>query len=224
MLDEPGMKHSVVFKERYDSQLGPLDLLLKSTAQGIKTAPGNSFFVTAGHETTIKQVTPKPDWLPPKLLVESTTAWMFYIRKFNASEEQLSVSLERITADSAMQSGGAGGQHLIAIEIENGIRQLHIGTEDEVAMAGRAAKNDWMPPRFEGPLMNYELEITTVTSLGLATQIPRLNAGEQFYFHYLIAENPCRQSAEYPDESDASTWFAVDQSKKQLEQTLGAKA
>ncbi|GAB3722763.1 hypothetical protein GCM10027594_03570 [Hymenobacter agri] len=146
--------------------------------------------------------------------VETVTAWLFFIRKWTKGSEQLTVSIELQTSDNTIRSGGESGENLVAVGFENGIRQLHIGTEDEEAMVWRATKNDFMPPRLEPLLRKYETEVSTITERGLYTRIPLLEAGERFYFHYIIAENPYKASADYPDEPDVSTWFAVDQTKK----------
>lgn len=150
--------------------------------------------------------------------VESAMAWLFYIRKRNAGDEQLSFSIELQTTDRTVQCGPDTGESLVAVEFENGIRQMHIGTEDERAMAGRASISDYMPARLEPLLSKYETEITAITSRGLTTPIPALEMGEQFYFHYIVAENPYTKSVDYPFQPDCSTWFAVEQSKKHLEQ------
>jgi hypothetical protein len=59
--------------------------------------------------------------------------------------------------------------------------------------------------------------ITDITVSGLYTTIPQLESGEKFYFHYILAENPCREAVNCPGEPDLSTWIAVEQSKQQLE-------
>ena len=212
------MKYPCVFRESYISLLGQLELRVNSNDQLFSAEFRNNVFATLGHDVTIKRVTPSLDWLPQHMHVESIAAWMFYISKRNSSEEQLSISIDLITQDSTIICGSTTGERLVAIEFENGIRQMHIGTEDEDAMAFRASIDDYMPQRLMKSLTNYQLEITAITATGLLTQVPPLEVGEQFYFHYIVAENPCRQSVDYPNESDVSTWFAVEQSKKQLEQ------
>jgi len=211
------MDYSCLFKEIYQSQLGALVLLMNSSTQVVAEEIKSGVFVTAEYEVVIRAVTPSLGWLPAGMQVESTGAWLFYISKRANGDEQLIFRIELRATDRNVQSGAATGQNLIAIEFENGIHQLHIGTEDEEAMAGRASISDYMPARFERPLSKYEMEITAITSHGLSTQIPALEIGEHFYFHYIVAENPYFQSVDYPDEPDASTWFAVEQSKKQLE-------
>lgn len=204
--------------ELYPSQLGQLELLMHSTNQLLQTEVENGVYIMAGHRVQLKKVIPDFAWLPLGMRIESAVAWLFYISKRNTVVEQLSFSIALEAINTTVQCGPTTGQHLIAVELENGLRQMHIGTEDEEVMAYRASTGDAMPKRFGPPLSKYEMEITAITSRGMSTQIPELEEGEKFYFHYIVAENPCRQSVDYPGELDASTWFAVDQSKKQLEQ------
>ena len=82
-----------------------------------------------------------------------------------------------------MRCGAITGQNLIAIEFEDSVCQMHTRTEDEDAMADRASVSDYMPVRFEISLSKYELEITSIISCDLSTQIPVLEKGGKFYFH-----------------------------------------
>ena len=210
--------------ELYPSQLGRLELLMHSTNQLSRTEVENSVYITVGHRIELKKVIPDFAWLPLGMLIESAVAWLFYISKRNIVIEQLSFSIALEAINTTVECGPDTGEHLIAIGLENGLRQMHIGTEDEDVMAHRASTGDAMPKRFGPPLSKYEMEITVITSRGLSTQIPELDEGEQFYFHYIVAENPYRQAVDYPEEVDSSTWFAVDQSKKQLEQRWRAES
>ena len=218
------MDGSCTIIEIHPSQLGQLELLMHSTNQLFQTEVENSIYSTAGHRVHLKKIMPDFAWLPLGMQIESAVAWLFYISKRNTVTEQLSFSISLEAINMAVQCGPATGQCLIAVELENGLRQMHIGTEDEEIMAHRASTGDAMPKRFGQPLSKYEMEITAITSRGLSTQIPELEEGEQFYFHYIVAENLCRQSVDYPGEMDNSTWFAVDQSKKQLEQRWSAES
>ncbi|GAA4029628.1 hypothetical protein GCM10022409_12330 [Hymenobacter glaciei] len=216
------MNHSRIIIETYQSQLGQLELLMCSTSQLGQVEVENGVYTTAGHKVQLKRGTPDFAWLPLGMQVESAVAWLFYISKCNTVIEQLSFAIALGEPNTSVQCGGETGQNLIAIGLENGIRQIHIGTEDEEAMAGRAECGDWMPTRFASPLLKYEMEITTITPWGVSTQIPAMEDGERLYFHYIMAENPYMQSADYPSEADASTWFAVEQSKNQLEKNWRA--
>lgn len=218
------MGYSSVFRETYQSQLGTLELRMNSSNQSSAAESRNGVFATNEHEIAIKTVVPQLDWLPAGMHVECAQAWLFYITKRRVGDEQLSFSIELQLADTAVQCGPDTGESLVAVEFENGIRQMHIGTEDEEVMAYRASISDYMPARLEPFLSKFETEITTITPQGLITRIPALEMGERFYFHYVIAENPCLPSADYPGEMDISTWLAVEQSKKQLEKSWRAQS
>lgn len=206
-----------IYTEVYWSQLGLFELRVQADNKSIRIEQDANTLQTEGHNIVIHRMYPPSKWLPDIYNVETAMAWAFYITKRNSSQEQLTCSIEAILA--TMQGAAETGQNLIAIGFEDEARQLHIGTEDEDAMASRANNNDWMPPRLRTYLSNYDLLITDVTSKGLITKIPLLESGEQFYFHYIIAENPCRTSPEYLGETDISTWIAVDQSKHQVTNT-----
>jgi hypothetical protein len=149
--------------------------------------------------------------------VDTAKAWLFYITKSNAVEEQLTVSFKLVHKMSSINSGTDTGQWLSAIEFEDGIRQLHIGTQDEEWFSWYG-KQHWMPGRFVQALAKQELLITAIEEDGLKTKVPALLTGEQFYIHYILAESPRRKSAQYPDDWDVSTWYAVEQSQQSLEE------
>lgn len=219
------LNDTAIFHEIYQSQLGIFELRLTSTNtlfQVVTAADGARR--TAGHSVLIRKIAAPLDWFPSGMKVETATAWLFYITKHNLSGEQLTFTIE-LSADSAIQGTTDTGQYLWAVEFENGIRQAHIGTEDEEAMAFRAARQDWMPPRLGSALAKDDLPVTSSSpdKRGLRTQIPQLLPGEEFYFHYIVAENPYRKSVDYPDEMDISTWYAVSQTKKRLEQAWQAQ-
>lgn len=204
-----------IYREVYQSQLGPFELRIESTSELYQVKMSNAGLETVGHNILMRRMYPPTEWLPSMYNIETATAWIFHITKRNSSQEQLTCRIE--TVRSALQGGSETGENLIAIGFEDGVRQLHIGTEDEDAMACRANCNDWMPPRLKPLLSSYYLPITEASASGLKTTIPILQPGEQFYFHYIVAENPYRTSLDYPDEPDISTWYAVNQQKHQLE-------
>ncbi|RPD46870.1 hypothetical protein DNI29_11965 [Hymenobacter sediminis] len=206
-----------IYTEAYWSQLGLFELRVQTDNKLFRVEQDAATLQTVGHDIIIHRMYPPSKWLPDIYNVETAMAWAFYITKCNSSQEQLVCSIE--AKSTTMQGTVETGQNLIAVGFEGEARQLHIGTEDEDAMASRANNNDWMPPRLRAFLSNYDLLITDVTPNGLITKIPLLKPGEQLYFHYIIAENPYRASSEYPQETDISTWIAVDQSKYQISNT-----
>ncbi|MBT9393921.1 hypothetical protein KLP40_12175 [Hymenobacter sp. NST-14] len=205
-----------VYSETYFSPLGPFELLIRSTNQQFDIAASAAGWQSVGHDVVLQKIKPTSDWLAVHMSVETMTAWQFYITKRKSSQEQLTISLQ-LRSGTNVDGHVTTGQNLIAVEFENGSRQIHLGTEDEDAMAERARENDWLPRRLASVLGSYSLEVTSATATGLETTIPQLEVGEQFYFHYILAENPFRESADYPGESDISTWVAVTQSKNRLE-------
>ena len=207
---------SSVYEEEYQSKLGPFRLCLTSSNGLFQPEEDAAGIHTVGHDILIKALIPPLDWMPAHMHVETAKAWLFYIIKRNPSQEQLTLSMK--LQNHAVQGGAETGECLLAIGFDDGIRQIHLGTEDEESMAQRAAVNDWMPPRLERLLLaESSIEVTTITPDGLQTKIPPLEPGEQFYLHYIIAENPCRQFVDHPDQPDISTWFAVEQTKARLE-------
>lgn len=156
-------------------------------------------------------------WTSPDFQISFSKAWLFYITKTSSSQEELAFSIELSDASTQINVGPATGQWLIAVELEDGVNQVHIGAEDEDALAARGEKNDWMPPRLVEKLQSYTFLPTQITEKGLVTTVSELEFGERFYFHYIIAEEKYRKSLEYPDEVANSSWMAVEQSKYQLE-------
>lgn len=86
-------------------------------------------------------------------------------------------------------------------------------------MQHRAKTADWMPQRFISNL-NKEGSFTNYTPFGFNTKIPILEVGEKIYFHFIVSISPIRQSTEYPEERDISTWNIVNKSKKFLDRKL----
>lgn len=201
----------------YLSHLGRFDLRLHSTNRLFAIVNGGAEVRTAGHTIIIRQMPFPQEWLSSDE-VEAATAWLFYVSKHNTSEEQLTFSVE-LQPETDLIGEASTGQWLFAAEFENGTRQLHIGTEDEEAMAQRAYAEDGMPSRLIPLLNSSETALSTLSSdnRGVRTQIPQLQVGEQFYFHYILAENPYREAADYPGEMDIATWAAVNQPKHRLE-------
>ncbi|MCB2379760.1 hypothetical protein LGH70_19345 [Hymenobacter sp. BT635] len=207
-----------VYEEVYVSQLGEFKLEVTSSNTLFRVEQCANSLHTVGHTITAKRLQPAQEWLPAHMYVEMATAWLFYITKRNASQEQLTFSIA--LQNPALTAEPETGENLVAVGFGNGIRQLHIGTEYEEAMACRAAANDWMPTRLERVLRTeMGVNLTTITPHGLRTRLPLLEPGENFYFHYTLAENPYRKALESLGYMDISTWFAVEQTKAQLERS-----
>ncbi|RZJ86415.1 MAG: hypothetical protein EOO60_13450, partial [Hymenobacter sp.] len=159
---------------------------------------------SSGHDILVKHAVTPTDWLPLGMCVDTAKAWLFYITKHNVTREQLTISFKLLHKGLTTRSSANTGQWLTAIEFENDIRQVHIGTQDEEWFA-RYAEQNWMPKRLIAALDKEGLVITTVEDDGLETKLPELLVGEQFYLHYILADSPRRKSTEYPDDWDVST-------------------
>ncbi|MCA8829026.1 hypothetical protein [Hymenobacter pini] len=201
----------------YLSCLGQFDLRLNSTSTPDIVGKGEAEFKTAGHTVLVRYMQFTHEWLFFHK-VEAAAAWLFYTTKHDLIEERVTFNLQ-LEEKTDLTAEASTGEWLFAAEFESGVRQLHIGTEDEEAMAQRAVAKDWMPPRLLPLLTDHNTALSTLSpdNMGICTVVPQLNVGEQFYFHYVLAENPSRESIDYPGEIDIATWFAVNQSKHRLE-------
>lgn len=208
-----------LYKVHHRSGLGALELRIDSTGAllGIESEGQATSIVSTGHRITIKQVAAPTAWLPAYMSVDSAIAWLFYITKPNELSERLLISFKLPDMASFIEAGADSGESLTAIEFEDGVRQLHVGTQDEeyFSWCGEAA---WMPSRLVPLLAGDKLLVTHVEANGLLTQVPELFVNEGFYLHYILAESPRRKSTEYPDEWDVATWYAVDQTRSMLEE------
>lgn len=214
-----------LYKEIIPLELGPFNLQIATDGKlvDMKSEKSSVAIRSTGYDILIKYVVAPTDWLPTGMHVDIARAWLFYITKRNETREELTISFKLLHKTSAIESSADTGQHLTAVEFENGIRQIHIGTQDEEWFTWYGKQN-WMPKRLVAPLDKGELIITDIESDGLKTTLPELFVGEQFYLHYILADSSRRKSTEYPDDWDVSTWYAVDQSQKSLEEAWAKQA
>jgi hypothetical protein len=208
-----------LYREDIASGLSIFELSVDATSECLSTKTEGLAVVvkSAGHRITIKKVTAPTIWLPDGMSIDTATAWLIYIIKYNEFGEQLFIRFGLPDMPSNIRHESDSGQWLTAIEFEDGVRQVHIGTQDEQCLAQYGEK-EWMPQRLTHALNNDELIVTAVDEKGLKTTIPDLVIGEQFYLHYLLAESPRCKSQQYPDDWDVSTWYAVDQPQRTLEE------
>lgn len=179
---------------------------------------------TASYKISFETFELQNDWLPNTMEFKTSKGWRWFIQKINNQKENLILYCKIIDPTADMEWGYNSGEDLDAIEIKNKTQQLHIGTEDNDAQRKRAIKEDWMPKRFKDQLLIWDnpnyLSFTEYIDFGFKTTIPELYEGEKIYFHFLVATNPIKQSIQYPNEEDVSTWYAVDQSKEFLDSFL----
>ncbi|MGZ3854327.1 MAG: hypothetical protein ACXVBX_16140 [Flavisolibacter sp.] len=150
---------------------------------------------------------------------ETSVGWRWFFEKTNSQKEQLTIICKLINPSGDTDWAPNSGENLDAIEIENNTEHLHIGTEDGEMLHYRAEIADWMPGRFKNNI-GVSKSFTEYIDFGFKTSVPLLSEGEKIYFHYMVATNVIKPSKDYPEERDLSTWFAVDQSKKFLDDKL----
>ena len=226
-MEESEIIEKTVHTDSFETKLGLLTCTLFSNAEelftGRSTPSGKgsrTVITTAGHFVEMYAFPLQTDWLAEAdMSVETCKGWIWKITKINEVKEQLRIEL-RLNDVSAETSGSVqSGEFLDAITIENETEQLSLGTEDNEIMQIRAGENDWMPPRLEKVLKAWEPGtrlFTNYTDYGFETWVPELKENERIYFHYLAASNSRKKSLDYPGEDDGSTWYAVDQPKKNL--------
>jgi hypothetical protein len=208
-----------LYKEHIETGVGQFELWLNSTDKLLssKTEEFLTVIHSSSYDVVIKQVLAPTIWLPSSMSVDAATAWLFYITKRSEAEEQLTICFELLNHSPHIQAEVDSGEWLQAMGFEDGIRQVHIGTQDEMWFA-QCGEKDWMPQRLAPALNNDKLFVTAVQEKGLKTTVPDLRMGEQFYLHYVLAESPRRKSNQYLDDWDVSTWYAVDQPQKTLQE------
>jgi len=159
------------------------------------------------------------DWLPAEMQFETSKGWRWHIKKTSSLKENLVIYCKLIDPIEGTTWSTNSGEHLDAIEIENKIHHLHIGTEDGEVLQSRAASSNEMPNRFKDELGIGD-SFTHYDGFGFKTIVPELNENETIYFHFLVATNTIKPNEQYPDERDVSTWYAVERSKDFLDKYL----
>lgn len=215
----------LLYRETVSSDLGEFELRIESTNRllHIESKGLSVKLLSTGCQIIIKRIAAPVDSLPSHMHVDRAEAWLFYVTKLGAELEQLNLSFCLVSNHSKVDAGADTGQGLVAIEFEDGTRQVHIGTQDEETFDWYS-QQAWVPKRISQELANGSLLITTIVNDGLKTQIPALLENEQFYLHYVWAESQQRNSVDYPEEQDISTWCAVDQPKEALEKAWERRA
>jgi len=211
----------IAFKDIFETKLGTIESRLQTDSDVAIQQRDKFRFTTKGYNVYCQVFDLLHCRIPDGMAFETSKGWRWFIEKTNDEKEQLTIYCELVNPSSELKSGANSGEHLDAIEIENSQHHLHIGTEDGEAMQYRAEISDWMPKRFKDEVDVYK-SFTEYIDYGFRTTIPILERGEKIYFHYLVATDAIRPDNQYPDQNDISTWFAVDQLKKELDEMLAA--
>ena len=215
---------AVLLSNKFETELGTIKTWIQCDMETSIDVCDRVSVTTPSHEITLQNFKLQNDWLKPHMKFDSSTGWRWFIKKINNEPENLILFCQLIDLLPNTTFGGDSGECLDAIEIENNIHQLHIGTEDGEVMRSRAICNDFMPKRFRDWLgdNSTDYSFTEYIDFGFKTTIPKLRLKEKIYFHYLIATNPIKQSLLHPNCRDISTWFAVDRSKAFLDKYLAS--
>jgi hypothetical protein len=137
--------------------------------------------------------------LPIELKVEKCTASFWRVKAL----KDLNVNF-KCYLNANIKCSPESGENLIAASFENNFYNLSIGTEDEESVNNRATSNYWFPSRLEikPNHINY-------LSNGIDILLPTLIKSEQIQIQFIVALS----SKANPE---ISTWYAVDQSPRNL--------
>ncbi len=210
---------TTVLSDNFETKLGTIQTWIETEILFEYQKQDDLKAATTGHDICLSPFDLKQIWFPETMEYETAKGWRWFIEKTNNQKEKLTIFCKLINPSADTEFGGNPGEHLEAIEIENKIYQLHIGTEDGEIMQYRAEVNEWMPERFKGEIGFYK-SFTVYVDFGFKTNIPNLIEGEKIYFHFITATNSIKPSKDHPNERDISTWFAVDHTKKWLDERL----
>jgi len=206
----------------FNTELGVIRTWIEPVNNNLPNGNNSLTFSTASHTITLEVFELKNEWLTDGMRFETSRGWRWHVKKINALKENLTIYCKLINPATGIEWSPNSGEHLDAIEIENKTFHLHIGTEDGEIMQSRARNSDEMPLRFLGEL-DLGNSFTHYDGFGFKTVVPTLEENETIYFHFLIATNTIKQSVQYPEERDTSTWYAVEQSKEFLDNYLKVK-
>jgi len=169
-------------------------------------------FKTEGHQIEIISFKIMTPLFNGDTLADSS-GWIFRIEKTGDSTETIETycMLDKISNEVLLNQ--APGEHLDALEASHNDWMLHLGTEDAEIFNARAEIEDWFPRRLQYKTADFK-SITKVKQNGFVTKDFELHKSEKIHIQYLVAYNK-------KDDHKESTWLAVDQAKKSLENWIG---
>jgi len=210
-----------ILKNDFGTKLGIVSSWVESNT-GTVTVIDYNKIQTKSHLISLQAFELKHKVLSNNTNIESSWIWRWYIDRIDNLPENLIIHCQLINPSAVTSFGIAGGQWLDAVEIEDNINILHIGTEDDEVMYNRAENSDLIPNRFKDYLSTSET-FTKYIDYGLKIEIPNLLLGEKIYFHFIVATDLIKPSEYNSDEIDISTWLAVNQSKSFLDKIFTEK-
>lgn len=172
----------------------------------------SDIFETVGHRIELIELKIRQPLYNGETITDSF-GWIWKIQKLNNENESIETFCLLENPTENVEYSSACGESLDAIEVFTENWSLHIGTEDGEVLNNRARNDDEFPTRLENKVDFYN-SITKMQENGLRTLIPNLNKGENLHLQYLTAYD--KRSIE-----SVSTWLAVDQDKRKLENWVG---
>lgn len=145
--------------------------------------------------------------------VTGSNGWLIRVEKISDVAEDIESFCVFEAKNSDVNFDAATGESLDAIEAFDHDWTLHIGTEDGEMLHSRAELDDWFPARLKNQV-DFSMSITQMKKNGFTTHFPHLKVGEKIGVHYLTAYDT-------RSESKVSTWLAVEESKRALENWIG---
>ena len=203
-----------ILKDTFETNLGEIELAIKSEYEIQYSVKDNLKIEAENHKIEVLVIDLNELEFPEHMKIENSKGWRIYIEKKSEKSEKLYVICKLINKNPDNTWNYNSGENLDAVEIENRKELLHIGTEDAEAMKWRAENNDWFPIRLKNEI-SLEKPITNYIDFGFESIIPNLEINEKLYLHFLIAT---RKKTEKNDNENISTWIAVDNSKKELDE------
>jgi hypothetical protein len=203
-----------ILKDTFETNLGEIELSIKSE-YAIQYSIKDSLKVeTENYKIEVKVIDLNGMEFLEHMKIENSKGWRIYIEKKSKKSEKLNILCKLINSNTETTWDYNSGENLDAVEIENRKELLHIGTEDGEVMKYRAENNDWFPIRLKNEI-SLEKPITKYIDFGFESIIPNLKINEKMYLHFLVAT---RRKTEKNDNENISTWIAVDNSKKELDE------
>ncbi len=210
-----------LFNATFDAKLGTIKTCLCSDNELFVEKDRVSYFngharifETSGHRIEVIEFKIRQP-LYNGMTVTDSRGWIYRLKKTNDIHELLEVHCVFDNPVKKVNHGPSTGEALDAIEIwdDDKTWQINIGTEDGEALQSRAKNNDWMPGRFAEAL-GFAYSPTDYVPFGFKTMVPELKRSEKICFQYLTAVGKY-------DEVNIPTWFAVDETKRNLENYIG---
>jgi len=209
----------VLIHNDFKTELGIVRTYIETNTSQNSNFSESLFVNTANYKIRLEVFELQNEWLPENMSFKTSKGWRWFIEKTNEKNEELTIYCKLLEVKPETNWSHDSGQHLDAIAIENKINIVHIGTEDGEIMQFRAVNQDYMPIRFKDEL-SIAKSFTEYIDYGFKTVIPELKINEKIYFHFLVATNSLNENKEYNNSTDASTWYAVEKSKKLLDYYL----